>query len=365
VTIVHFHRPRPASLLAALVSTAVMVVGPVLASPAAGATATAPDTSLQIPDSAWPAGHGSIDLTAITPVNADSPINVFDAAPFHGQPYSRAGIQSGVLQQSQLRVNEAGAVALAAWLGTAYATPDGAAGMLADSVASMASHGYSAQPCYLTGEPGCHLYFFLQPVLGGGFIHAIYAVWARGTVLGQILIRSWYATTVYSADAVGQAVMTLLQSGRDVLSAASPGAGSAGSPPRAPAPSITLGSVTLLHEVRGSLKSTRSLRLHETGYFRATFQLSAIGIYGSDAGLDFYFPHARLTVASGENTLFDGAADLQQKGDGTPYFQSVGSFDRSSALGTLQVRLTGLLGSASATADTQITILPAKKTSRR
>lgn len=319
--------------------------------------------ALRIPDSSWPHGHGSISTGSLAVQSADADGNAFRQ--FHKLSYADAGMQGGLYQQTGFTTDEGGAGAGAYWLGSTYSSPDGAARMMNDAISTGAAAGFVPQPCYLPSEPDCRLFVFPIMVGGGRFLDVLYAVWTRGDVLGEVAVLCDYRTAAHTPAAIGGGVQTILQGAATVVDSATTGASATGEPPPSTPPTITINGFNVMHQVRGALKETTSVRLHETVFFFATFHVSAIGVYGPDGHFTAYFPRGHLALLKDGKVIYNGHADFSTAPDSTPYFASIGTVDKQSATGTLDARFTLSIGEASSSRSVQVTVKSATKHKRK
>jgi hypothetical protein len=306
-------------------------------------------------------GHAFIQRQTLSAPAASNPLaNVFADPTIHKTAYSKAGMQSALYQTTQFQPDAADQDS-AAWLGSTYSRPDGATQMLTDALSTLRGRGFVDQPCYLNGEPNCHLFAFPEFQPGPRVIDMLYATWARGNVLAEVLISGGSWTMVRAPDAIGQSFGTLLAGAGQVVAAATPGAVSAGTAPESRALSVTIDTPSVMHDVRGVWRKTSSLRLNEIGFFRATIHPSGIGVYHADGALDMYTPEARVSISKGGTSLFDGPAEFDVTSKGVPYVDSIGRFFDKAALGSVQVQLTASLAGATDARAVTVSVTAARK----
>jgi hypothetical protein len=264
---------------------------------------------LQIPWTDWPAGSTQEQGTTIAPTSLDdinsNPLSVIHSAT---GTYAAAGAEGGYLQGAVVPITEdsgSPASAGALWLGTYYPTADAALSRVTDVVTLFTSKNVTPVSCNEPDLPNCDLFAFTipnsnpTPTTPATYVYGL-MVFALGNAVGETLLigdNAQVATTT-SIQSFGGDLGKIGFSGAAVIANGSPLSGPV---------SITIDQVFVAHVVKKALKSTKTLKSGEAGYFLVAF-------HTTNSGTEV--PTGTITIMNGSKQIASG--NLQGINIGTP-----------------------------------------------
>jgi hypothetical protein len=260
---------------------------------------------LQIPWTDWPAGSAQEQGATVAPTSLDDiNSNPFVGAHSATATYAAAGAEGGYLQGAVVPITESTsapassappASADAYWLGTYYPTADAALSRVTDVVTLFTGKSVTPISCNEPSLPNCDLFAFTipnsnpTPSTPATYVYGL-MVFALGNAVGETLVigdNAQVATTT-SIQSFGEDLGKIGFSGEAVVANGSPSAGPA---------SITIDQVSVAHVVKKTLKSTKTLKSGEAGYFLVAF-------HTTNAGTEV--PTGTITIMNGSKQIASG-----------------------------------------------------------